>query len=383
MIQHLTAAFHTNATQLGLLAGSFFYSFFLFQIPTGILIDRFGTRFITSVGITICAAGVLLFSFSQNLMTASLARFLMGIGGSASILTVLKLSTDWFHHKYFALLNGLMMTFGMFGAIMGQTPFNFVFNLFGWRIIHLDISLFGFILALIYWVSVRDRRTILAFKVENPKIDVPFSEGIKILFKNPQNYLLVLYSGLAWTTITVFAGFWGTPFLKIKYHLGDQPAPFINSLLFFGFAIGAPFFGWLSDALKKRKPILLLGTTATLLLFLVVVYLPDVPTPFLAFFFFLLGFSASTFLLSFPMIYEINPLSVAITALAFMNAGNALLGALADPLVGLFIDINYPGVDLFSAQHFESSLFRLPFYLIVSIVLLFFVKETNCKHRYK
>lgn len=238
-------------------------------------------------------------------------------------------------------------------------------------------------MVLIYWVSVRDRGTIFAFKIKKPKIDIPFNEGIKILFKNPQNYLLVLYSSLAWTTITVFAGFWGTPFLKIKYHLGDQPAPFINSLIFFGFAIGAPFFDWLSNVLQKRKPILFLGSIATLFLFLVVVYLPDVPTPFLAFFFFLLGFSASAFLLSFPMIYEINPFSVSITALAFMNAGNALLGALADPLVGLFIDINYPGVDLFFAQHFENSLFRLPFYLIVSVLLLFFVKETNCKHSYK
>lgn len=383
MIQHLTAAFHTNATQMGLLAGSYFYSFFLFQIPTGILIDKYGTRLITSIGITICASGVLLFSFSQSLMTASLGRFLMGIGGTAALLTVLKLSADWFHHKYFAFLNGLLMTFGMFGAIMGQTPFNFVFNIFGWRTIHLDIALFGYILALIYWALVRDRKTILAFKVQPPQIDISFKEGLKILFKNPQNYLLVLYSGLAWTTVTVFAGFWGTPFLKIKYHLGDQPAPFVNSLLFFGFAIGAPFFGWLSDYLKKRKPLLFIGTIATLLFFLAVVYLPDISTPFLAILFFLLGFSASTFLLSFPMIFEINPVSVSITALAFMNAGNALLGALADPLVGLFLDINYPGTDIFSAQHFVDALFRLPFYLVVSVILLLFIKETNCKHRYK
>ncbi len=91
----------------------------------------------------------------------------------------------------------------------------------------------------------------------------------------------------------------------------------------------------------------------------------------------------ATFLISFTMIYEINPTVVAITALAFMNAINALFGALADPLVELFIDINYPGSDLFSAQHFADSLFKLPFYLLISLVLLFFVKETNCKHRYK
>lgn len=79
------------------------------------LIDRYGTRLTSSIGITICATGVLLFSFSQNLMIASLALFIMGIGGTASVLTALKLSASWFHHKYFALLNGLMMTFGMLG----------------------------------------------------------------------------------------------------------------------------------------------------------------------------------------------------------------------------------------------------------------------------
>lgn len=122
MIRHLTEAFHINATQLGLLAGSYFYAFFLFQIPSGVLIDRFGTRHVTALGIFIYAAGVLTFSMSQNLAVACLGRFIMGIGGTFAVLTVLKLSLDWFHYTYFAFLNGLMMTFGMTGAIMGQAP---------------------------------------------------------------------------------------------------------------------------------------------------------------------------------------------------------------------------------------------------------------------
>lgn len=102
MIRHLTEAFHINATQLGLLAGSYFYAFFLFQIPSGVLIDRFGTRHVTALGIFIYAAGVLTFSMSQNLAVACLGRFIMGIGGTFAVLTVLKLSLDWFHYTYFA-----------------------------------------------------------------------------------------------------------------------------------------------------------------------------------------------------------------------------------------------------------------------------------------
>ncbi|MGE0831547.1 MAG: hypothetical protein AB7N99_02685 [Simkaniaceae bacterium] len=103
----------------------------------------------------------------------------------------------------------------------------------------------------------------------------------------------------------------------------------------------------------------------------------------LAFFFFLLGFSASTYALSFAMIYKINPPIIAITALGFLNAGNALFGALADPLVELFLDISPDSPDLFSSENFQLALMRLPIYLLLALLSLFFIKETHCKHNYK
>ncbi len=180
-------------------------------------IDKYGTRLITSIGISICASGVLLFSVSPKTPIAHLSWTLSyGNWRICSDSYRFKAIRRLVSSRIFcpALLNGLMMIFGMTGAIMGQTPFNYVFNIFGWRTTILDISLFGFILALTYWTIVRDRETLLSFKVNPSKVNIPYKEGLKTLFKNPQNYLLVLYRGLAWTTITVFAGFWETPFLK-------------------------------------------------------------------------------------------------------------------------------------------------------------------------
>ncbi|MGE0831549.1 MAG: hypothetical protein AB7N99_02695 [Simkaniaceae bacterium] len=108
------------------------------------------------------------------------------------------------------------MSFGMAGALFGETPFNSLFNLFNWRITFLDLALFGFILALIYWTFVRDRASIMAYQVQPTTPTIPFKKALVSLFKNKQNWFLFFYRGLAWTTITVFAGFWGTPFLKIK-----------------------------------------------------------------------------------------------------------------------------------------------------------------------
>lgn len=275
------------------------------------------------------------------------------------------------------------MSFEMAGALFGETPFNSIFNFFTWRITFLDLALFGFILALIYWTVVRDRASIMAYQVQPTTPTIPFKKALVTLFKNKQNWFLFFYRGLAWTTITIFAGFWGTPFLKIKYYLGDQPAPFVNSMIFFGFGLGGPFFGWLSNHIGKRKPLLFWGTFVTLILFLLIVYLPTVPDPLLVFFFFLLGFSASTYALSFAMIYKINPPIIAITALGFLNAGNALFGALADPLVELFLDISPDSPDLFSSENFQLALMRLPIYLLLALLSLFFIKETHCKHNYK
>ena len=71
------------------------------------------------------------------------------------------------------------------------------------------------------------------------------------------------------------------------------------------------------------------------------------------------------------------------TAIAIMNTLNALLGAITDPLIGWFLDLAkhsplHDGSPTFSLADYHISFAIMPFYLLVCVILLKFIKETNC-----
>ena len=358
----MKASFQATSDQLMMISSCYFYAFLIFQIPAGIFVDKYGIRTPASIGIFICAIATLLFSLSESVYIAAISRFLMGIGASFAIVTLLKLSTQWFSTYYFGFLNGLGITFGMAAGLLGQAPLNIIFTSHNWRSTVFNLALAGFILAIVYWSVVR-----LPKKLKNN----PGFRGAFIgLFKDPQNWLLFFYAGLTWTIIAGFAGFWGTPFLKEQFQLGDAPASVAISMIYIGFGVGAPFFGFLSDRCHMRKMILIFGTLATMIFFHVVAYLPQVPFGYLAFFLFLLGFSVSTHSLAFPMIFERNTPIISASLFAFLICGNSILGGLTDHLISIAIS---------TEVNVKIALIRLPIYLIIALILLLFIKETHPK----
>src|SRR5687767_10566457 len=82
----LAAEFGLTATGLGLLTGIYFFSFGLFQVPLGVLLDRFGPRRVNGSLLLLATAGALLFSFSSNFNTLLFSRALIGLGVSACLM---------------------------------------------------------------------------------------------------------------------------------------------------------------------------------------------------------------------------------------------------------------------------------------------------------
>lgn len=385
MTQHLMAEFHIDGAQLGNLAATYFYAYLLMQIPAGLLVDRFGPRRVTSIAIAICGLGTILFASSGNLFLAQLGRFAIGFGAAFAALNCLKLTASWFPANRFALMAGLMMSLGMLGAVGGQAPLSAFINKLGWREALFAIGVMGLGLALIFFLIVRDKSKYQASAQLTPE-DTNLWQSCLAVFKSKQSWLLSVYSGLAFAPITVFGGLWGVPFITEAFALDKIGAANVVSLLFIGFAIGAPIWGWLSDFIGTRKKVMYFGTALATIAFCLVLYAP-VSVWLLSVLMFCFGFFISSFLLCFTMIREINAPMVAATAIGFMNAFDALLGALSDPLTGKFLDINwegkmYEGARVFSISAYKLTLTTIPIYLVVATGLLFFIKETYCKSVY-
>lgn len=383
----LMSSFQINGVELGNLAASYFYAYLLIQIPAGFMLDRFGPRKMTTVAIAVCALGSMLFASAQSLFVAEIGRFFIGTGAAFAAVNCLKLTANWFDHRQFAFMAGLMMTIAMLGAVGGQAPLAHFIEVFEWRLAMNYIGIGGLVLAVIFWFVVRDKAPTHKRERQINSPNISLIKSLKQILKSPQSWWLSVYSGFAFAPVMVFGGLWGVSFVAEAYHLSASIAAQEVSLIFIGFAIGAPVFGYLSDRLGKRKGVMFWGTLCALVTISTVVYSPGYSLSLLSLLLFLFGFSISSFLLCFTMIREVSAPLLAATAIGFMNAFDALFGAVSDPLTGKILDSQWNGTYLygarvFSVEAFQTAFITLPIFLIIAILSLYKIKETYCKPSY-
>lgn len=380
MTTELIESFQLSGAMLGNLSACYFYAYLCMQIPVGILLDRFQIKRTLTLAILICALGIFLFSQANSLLVAGFGRLLIGLGGAFSAVGTMKVITLFFKEKQFALISGIMMTIGMCGAIIGQAPIAYWLSMSNWRQVCLILAIVGAGLATLVFIIISEKQTIKKPKqIETTAL----WDGILIILRNRQSWLIAVYSGIAFSPISAFSGLWGVPFLVQSHHLSSKLAASMASLSFIGFALGAPIGGWLSSRINRRKPVMVLGTALALLLLTLILYTPIKSTLITSLLLTLFGFFTSFFFVSFTYMKEINPPHVSGTAIGLINMFNAIFGAITIPLVGKLLDISHhrlialhPGA--FSTQDYQHSLFVLPAILLIALIIQCFIRETHC-----
>lgn len=373
----LMRTFDIGGAELGNLTACYFYAYLLLQIPAGLLLDRFGPRKTTTLAIALCALGMLVFSQTDSLFVAGVGRFLSGVGGAFAAVNCLKLIGNWFPSRQFALMAGLMMTVAMLGAVGGQAPLASFIEMRDWRSAMEIIGFAGLALAALFFLIVRDRAPGRIVAKEN---SASLMVAVKEIFKNTQSWWLSIYSGLAFAPVMVFGGLWGVSFIQEALKIDQTESAKVLSLIFIGFAVGAPFFGWLSDRLGQRRVVMQWGTVLSLVALTAAIYTPGISIEALSLLLFIFGFSIASFLLCFTMIQEIHLPIVAATAIGFMNMFDALLGAVSDPFTGMCLDLMWDGrlVDgarVFSVSTYQAAFLTLPAYLALSLAALYMIRE--------
>lgn len=134
----------------------FFYAFALFQIPIGLLIDRFGSRVLPSLGILLCTLGFIFFSQSTTPLQMGLSRFVMGAGGAFSFLNALKFISNWFQPRRFAFFFGMFIGLGTLLIILLRLLFTKLSAVIQWQEAMLSYGLGGLIFACIFFFVVQD-----------------------------------------------------------------------------------------------------------------------------------------------------------------------------------------------------------------------------------
>lgn len=384
MAHELMRQFNVNGASLGNLAATFFYTYTIVQIFAGVLVDRFGVRYLSGFSILISALGAYLFSVAESLTLATIARGMMGIGIAFATVTYLKMTAVWFRANQVAFIGGLLATAVMLGAVFGQAPLSALMEQTSWRFVLIFCSILGMTLTMLFIIFMRDApKFSIAHTLQNdsPTLKQGFSlHEVRIAIKSKQNWLLTLYSGLAFSPLSVLGGLWGNPFLQEAYHLTRTEAASIISLIFVGFGVGGPIFGLISDRLGKRLAVMKCGMLLSLIFIMIVLYVPRLPVSLMAICLFSFGCAVGSFMLGFTVGTETNKLSLAATIIALINTGDSVFESFTEPFLGKLLDLGWngqwiDGVHYFSVDNYRLAFTPLPIYFILALILLYFIKE--------
>lgn len=122
-----------DANQLGMLTSVYFVTFAAFQLPLGVLLDRFGPRRTEAALLLFAAAGALIFSLSESPAGLIAGRALIGFGVSACLMAAFKAYVMWFPSQRLPLINGCQMAAGGLGALAATVPIDAALAVTDWR----------------------------------------------------------------------------------------------------------------------------------------------------------------------------------------------------------------------------------------------------------
>lgn len=153
----LTRDFAATAADLGLLTSAYFLAFGAFQLPLGVLLDRFGPRRVEASLLVAAGLGCALFGWARHVDELVAGRALIGLGVSACLMASFKAFSQWFPLDRLPSLTGTIMAAGGIGAISSSLPVEAALPAIGWRGVFIAIAGLNFAVAALLFLSVPDK----------------------------------------------------------------------------------------------------------------------------------------------------------------------------------------------------------------------------------
>ena len=376
MVEELMREFTVGAAILGYLSATYLYIYAALQIPLGLVVDKYGLRGVVAGACAVCGIGSVVFSLAENVYVAYLGRGLVGAGAAFSFVGALNMAARWFPSR-FAVLGGWAQMMGSVGGFVGQAPLSMAVAAFGWRSCNLSLGVGGIFLAALLLFTVRDPK-----KTGSSDDNLSIWLGLKYVCTNSQTWLATLAAAGLTGTLLAFGGLWGVPYLMAAREIDKPTAASFISIIFIGWAVGAPFFGWLSDRIGKRRVLLLCGTAGAALTISTIIVFPKLSTILIIPVLTLKGFFSASMILGFALAKENNPAESSGVALGLINTFVVGSGAILQPVVGVLLDYTWSGqtsggVRIFDVEAFQVSMAILPLICLLSFVSAFYIREPH------
>lgn len=251
----LTRELHVSAADLGLLTSAYFFAFGAFQIPLGMLLDRYGPRKVEAVLLLFAAAGCVVFGMGSDLTQLGLGRALIGLGVSACLMAGFKSFSQWFPTERQPTLTASIMVAGTLGALSASLPLELALPAIGWRGVFYALAALAVLVAVVI-LSVPDHTHGIAAEPLSAQL-----KGVAAVFRSPVFWRYAPQTALVVGGFMALQSLWAVPWLIGVNGYGRVAAA--EHLLFLNLALLAGYLALAAFAvpLARRgiKPVALLA----------------------------------------------------------------------------------------------------------------------------
>jgi MFS family permease len=372
MMPQLSEAFGLSALGVASMVGLFYYGYSPFSLVAGAAMDRLGVRRVIPVGALAVGIGALLFS-TGNHAIGSVGRILQGAGGVFALVGAVYIASKHFPAKHAATLIGATQMFGMAGGSAGQFAVGpMISGGTSWQSYWFVMGIIGIGIGIILYFLLPKEDAVIQSEnwFKNAK------EAFKIVFKNPQSILCGLIAGLLFIPTTIFDMVWGVRFLQDAHNFAYGSAVLRSASVPFGWIIGCPLMGFLSDSIGRRKPVIV---GSAVLLFICLFWILFGPTNILPPYVLglLAGIASGAAMIPYTVIKEANPPQYSGTATGVVNFLNFTFSALLGPVFAWILMKASIKSDQLGLVHYQTTFMPLLIGVAIAIILTFLLKETG------
>jgi len=263
----LAREFALSPAELGLLTSTYLLAFAAFQLPLGVLLDRFGPRRVLASLYSIAGAGALVFGLAQDFTTLSIGRALIGLGVSGGLMGAIKAFTLWFPLSRLATLNGVYLAIGGLGGLSATAPAEALLGPFGWRSLFYGLAALSVAAAALIFSAVPEKRLPGAGQTLRAQI-----AGFGRIFKSLDFWRIAMPLVICHAGYQALQGLWLAPWL---YDVAGLARPAVANYLLataLAYAVGSVFFGVTSARLARagvsRMTVFKIGLSLSFAMFL-------------------------------------------------------------------------------------------------------------------
>ncbi len=274
----ISADLGLSAADLGFLTSVYLAAFAVFQIPFGLLMDRYGPRRVEAALLVLAAAGTAGFALAETLTGLTIGRIAMGVGASVCLMAPFTAYRKWFSPERLPLAIGLLMVFGGAGSALGGAPAEALLGVMGWR----GVFLLGAALTLACAASILFVVPSKREQKASPTL-AALTRELGGVLKSRALWRIAPLSFVSHAGFLSVLGLWTGPWLRDVAGLSADAAAFWLSMGAFGLMFGFLAFGLIASRAEKAGKgmhVCIIGTLLyAVVIVLIIVLPPETATP--------------------------------------------------------------------------------------------------------